>query len=215
MRIETERKCPHCNGCIILENYDSLFYRDRFWHPNCFIEKLTTTKRNAIPLEEAKVLARQLQIDSRERIKELTTKHHLYTWLQSRYDVVSLPKSFFEKMASIYNGSYRGLSRGIPVHHIFDMWKRKRKDLAKINNRNKSKGKIIENISLIHYDLAILMNRYDSYLKWLKNNKIIEAENKQKEIKSSEPKINFEKIGNIVQKKEKEKIDISKIVDEV
>ncbi len=57
------------------------------------------------------------------------------------------------------------------------MWKRKLDFLRKQNDKlvsHSDKERTKDNI--IHYDLSILVNKYDSYLKWLEKQKIIEAE---------------------------------------
>ena len=59
------------------------------------------------------------------------------------------------------------------------MWKRKLDFLLKQNEKLVRKNGEVDASSLIMYDLAILINKYDSYCKWKERQKIIEAENKK------------------------------------
>lgn len=64
----------------------------------------------------------------------------------------------------------------------------------------------------INYDLSVLVNKYDSYLKWLEKQKILEAE---KEIEKNE-NIVGKTIGYVNQKAEKNNSDdISDLVDDI
>ena len=105
------------------------------------------------------------------------------------------------------------MSVGIPPEHLLDMWKRKIDMLNGIADRNKTKGIVMSSDKRINYDLSILINKYDSYLKWLEKQKIIASE---KEI---------EKIDNIVGKsigyttsnksEKNDSDDISALVDDI
>ena len=68
---------------------------------------------------------------------------------------------------------------GIPPEHLLDMWGRKIDLLNTIADRNKTRGIQMSIDKRINYDLSILVNKYDSYLKWLEKQKIVEAENKK------------------------------------
>ena len=92
------------------------------------------------------------------------------------------------------------------------MWKRKIDMLNGIANRNNTKGKTMNADQRINYDLSVLVNKYDSYLKWLEKQKILEAE---KEIEKNE-NIVGKTIGYVTQKTEKNNSDdISDLVDDI
>ena len=59
------------------------------------------------------------------------------------------------------------------------MWCRKSQYLNKIYINNISKGKKINGIALVNYDLAVLMSKYDDYLKWIEKNKSEKQTNEQ------------------------------------
>ena len=104
------------------------------------------------------------------------------------------------------------MSFGIPPEHLLDMWKRKIDMLNGIASRNTTKGKSMNADQRINYDLSVLVNKYDSYLKWLEKQRIIEAE---KEIEKNE-NIVSKSIGYVSHKTEKNNSDdISDLVDDI
>lgn len=104
-------------------------------------------------------------------------KKKLYDYLQEKYSISKLPKQFFIKMANIYKGKLQGLSKPIPPEHIYDMWVRKSKYLDNIYFRNFSRGKKMDSYVRLNYDLAILLSKYDDYLKWLDKQKALASDN--------------------------------------
>ena len=67
------------------------------------------------------------------------------------------------------------------MEDILDMWKRKMDFLNKQNQKLIKRNGEIDGSNLIMYDLAILINKYDSYCKWKEKQKLFETENQQKE----------------------------------
>ncbi len=158
----------------------------------------------------------QLQNENQEEINNIISKERLYKWLQNTYNTVVLPGYFYIKMDEIFSGIYKGLSKDIPPEDLLDMWKRKKNELDRINNSNSRKGKNLIGVARINYDLAILLNKYDSYLKWKEDQKIIEQERQQ--IKDDfKNKIEFNKI-NTTNKQDNSNpngFNISDIIDEI
>ena len=219
MDIETTRKCQYCQEYIVLEEHDALIGEGKivkFFHNDCFIKKMTTKKIKPVRVDEATLIANNLFKNSLGRINYRITLHHFYKWVQKRYDVVVLPNKFYTKMASIFDGTYIGLSRGIPVKHIFDMWKRKLKELRSINIYNRKKGNIIEGINLINYDLAVIINKYDSYLNWLNKMEILREQRLEDKEDFGKQKINYKKISIVNNSDDNEnELDIVNILNEV
>lgn len=100
-----------------------------------------------------------------------------------RYDITKLPKSFFIKMAKVYDGSLNDIKQPVPPEHLYDMWCQKEQYLNKVYMNNISKGKKMKGYLRLNYDLAILLSKYDDYLKWLDRQKTVKAEDE--EIKES------------------------------
>ena len=126
---------------------------------------------------------------------------------------INMPTTVWQKLSDIYNGTFKGMSVGIPPEHLLDMWKRKINMLNGIAYRNKTKGIVMGFDKRINYDLSILINKYDSYLRWLEKQRIIEAE---KAVEKSE-NIVGKSIGYITANKSDRNgsDDISVLVDDI
>ena len=118
-------------------------------------------------------------------------------------------------MDEIFSGIYKGLSKEIPPEDLLDMWKRKKNELDRINNSNSRKGKNLIGVARINYDLAILLNKYDSYLKWKEDQKLLENEKQNIINEANKPKINYDLINKSVEKNKNTSTNINDLLDEV
>lgn len=140
--------------------------------------------------------------------KEMRDK--LIEFIYSEYGVTTLPKYFFANLAKIYNGTYsKNLKEPIPVEDLSDMWHKKMDFLNKTYEYNMQHGKEMYGTQRIAYDLAILINKYDSYKRWkAKQNAIHEQEKsyvqQQAKMRVIKPKVQIQ-----------ENDDISDIIDEI
>lgn len=214
--INITRKCAVCKEYINLDTDDFVYVKDKYYHFNHIVEEKLSKPRNKLSKEELVEKYRKIQNDNKKDIEYKKEKDRLFKWLQNTYNTVVIPKYFYMKMDSVFDGTYKGLSRGIPPEDILDMWKRKINELNRINNQNKNKGKVLIGVARIQYDLAILLSKYDSYLKWKEQQKIIEQERQQ--IKDDfKNKIEFNKI-NTTNKQDNSNsngFNISDIIDEI
>lgn len=154
----------------------------------------------------------QIRKESYKHLSLAITKENVFEFIKDSYDVTIVPTTVWQKLSDIYNGTFKGMSVGIPPEHLLDMWKRKIDMLNGIADRNKTKGLVMSSDKRINYDLSILINKYDSYLRWLEKQRIIEAE---KEIEKSE-NIVGKSIGYTSNKPEKnDPDDISALVDDI
>ena len=85
----------------------------------------------------------------------------------------------WQKLANIYNGTFKGMSVGIPPSDLLDMWQRKIDMLNGFAKKNEVKGIHMQPEQRLSYDLSILVNKYDSYLRW-KDRKYLKLRKKQK-----------------------------------
>lgn len=116
----------------------------------------------------------RLHNEAVKRIEKWFDESDLCNFIREEYDVSVVP---WRKLSQVLNGTYPNLQGAIPAKYLLDMWKRKLDFLRKQNDKlvsHSDKERTKDNI--IHYDLSILVNKYDSYLKWLEKQKIIEAE---------------------------------------
>lgn len=150
--------------------------------------------------------------DSYKHLNVAVIKDNVFQFIKSAYDVTIIPTTVWHKIGNIYNGTFKGMLEGIPPEHLLDMWQRKIDMLNGIANRNVTMGKKMSGEQRINYDLSILINKYDSYLKWLDKQKILEAE---KETEKNE-NIVGKTIGYTNEHKEvKHSDDISDLVDDI
>ncbi len=208
--METIRKCHECHEKIILEKDPFILDKEIYRHYDCFIKYLLNKKRNKVNKDEAIKIADSKKEESRLLVKSIIAKNHLYQWIQRSYNIVTLPSCFFTKMDAVFNGTYKGMAIGIPPEDLLDMWERKWKDLCNTYAWNIAKGKIIDDVGRINYDLAIILSKSTSYYKWKEKQK---KNNLESETKLSG--FNFETISKNTTEKTTDDYDLSDILEEI
>lgn len=211
MLVDVNKKCSICKEFVSLVK-DNVVWDKSYMHFDCLVKKTFKKKFNKLTLEEIQENIKKIQKENENHIQATLLKEQFYRWLQQSYGVVSIPTYFFIKIDSVLTGEYKGLTVGIPLKDLFDMWKRKKQELDKIAMSNQSKGKAMDSVGRLQYDLAILINKYDSYLKWKNKQKILAEEIKKE---AEEMKIDFNKVNKVVTNQQEKTKDISDILDEV
>lgn len=145
---------------------------------------------------------------------EIDTTNELYEFIYKEYNLSTLPNYMFVKISQVFTGEYgKNVREPISVFDLYDMWQRKMDYLNKQAEYNKEHGKEMTGTQRVTYDLAILINKYDSYKRWKeKQNAIHEQEKaivKQSKIMKVIP------TANRVQIQSPTEIDISDIIDEI
>lgn len=171
-------------------------------------------KREDISQKWIKILSDldHIKHESHEHLSLSITKESIFDFIKEAYDVTIIPTTVWQKLSDIYNGTFKGMTYGIPPEHLLDMWKRKIDMLNGVADRNITKGVTMSPDKRISYDLSILVNKYDSYLRWLEKQKIIATE---KEVENNE-NIVGKSIGYTAQKSDKNNSDdISALVDDI
>ena len=177
-----ERVCFECKNKFQVDrnNVDQVIkYKNAHYHYDCFVSSCErkSKKSNASPgwgvaLENLNKIKEQTKISfEREFVKE-----DIFKFMIEHYDIKVVPPKIFQKLEDIYNGRWKGLACCIPPEDILDMWNRKMDYLIKQRMRNVTLGKEMDAAQQINYDITVLINKYDSYLKWKEQNKIIEQE---------------------------------------
>jgi hypothetical protein len=218
--IDITRKCFICKECMSLEtNIENVVYckkndKGSYYHFNCLVENKLNKRGNKLSKEEIENKIKQIQNekDNIDHIKNCLLKNRFYKWLQNSYGVVSIPTYFFTKIDNVLIGEYKELSVPIPLEDLFDMWQRKKKELDGIYSSNIKKGNSMDSMARLSYDLAVIINKYDSYLKWKAQQKAMAGEI-QKELE--ETKIDFNKVNQTVAKQQTDTASIGDILDEV
>ena len=218
--IGIKRKCSCCGEDFYISKDnidDAIYYDKKTYHSSCFINicnKRSKMKREDVSQKWTWVLNHldSIKQESYEHLKLAVIKEDVFNFIKDAYDITIIPTTVWQKLNNIYNGTFKGMTYGIPPEHLLDMWERKIDMLNGIANRNNTKGKTMNADQRINYDLSVLVNKYDSYLKWLEKQKILEAE---KEIEKNE-NIVGKTIGYVTQKTEKSNSDdISDLVDDI
>jgi hypothetical protein len=215
MNLDITRKCTHCKDSISLDTDNFVYVSEKYYHFDCYVELQLNKKRNKLSKDEIVGNTQKIKEESMVIVQTIITKEKLYRWLQYNYNVVVIPKYFYTKIDSIYNGTYKGLSRVIPPEDLFDMWKRKKVELDRINSANERKGKSIVGSDRLQYDLAIILSKYDSYVKWKEQQKILEMDQIKRIAESKSSKIDFTKINKSVDSKTSSETEIDELLDEV
>lgn len=214
------RKCGCCEEYFYISHNDiddAIYYDKKTYHSSCFINmcnKRSQMKREDVSQKWTWVLNHldQIRKESYQHLSLAITKENVFEFIKDSYDVTIVPTTVWQKLSDIYSGTFKGMSVGIPPEHLLDMWKRKIDMLNGIADRNRTKGLVMSSDKRINYDLSILVNKYDSYLRWIEKQRIIEAE---KEIEKSE-NIVGKSIGYTSNKPEKnDPDDISALVDDI
>ena len=218
--IGIKRKCSCCGEDFYISKDnidDAIYYDKKTYHSSCFINicnKRSQMKREDVSQKWTWVLNHldSIKQESYEHLKLAVVKENVFNFIKDAYDITIIPTTVWQKLSNIYNGTFKGMTYGIPPEHLLDMWERKIDMLNGIANRNNTKGRTMNVDQRINYDLSVLVNKYDSYLKWLEKQKILEAE---KEIEKNE-NIVGKTIGYVTQKSEKNNSDdISDLVDDI
>lgn len=146
--------------------------------------------------------------------KERSIKLQFTDWLYREYDVSFLPKQFFINLDKVYKGTYKNLSKPVPLEDLWDMWQKKMPYLLKLHDKNKRSGKDMDGMCRIYYDMSVVLAKYDSYLKWKEEQKLAQVEEKDK-AKSID--IRLDKITNLVSNNDNNSntLDIDSILDEI
>ena len=187
MSVAIKRKCSCCGNDLYIDVNninEAIYYDKKTYHSSCFIEmcnKRINMKRKNVSQKWQEVLdnIEEIKQHSYEHFNTFIIKDELFRFIIEAYHINIIPTTVWQKINNIYNGTFKGMSIGIPPSHLLDMWQKKIHLLNKIANDNKTKGLEMSIEKRLNYDLSILVNKYDSYLKWIEKQKILEIESKQ------------------------------------
>jgi hypothetical protein len=219
-----QAKCCVCGGYInfltidIEHNKDILYYQKRYYHKDCLFQNRTKLKKGAWTQEkwdkEYPIILKQ----TKQYMSKPIYEKRFYSFLSKNYDIVTFSKRFCMKINQLQKGTYPHLLTVMPIEDLFDMWQQKINFLNKIYAKNKNNGKIMNGEQRLNYDLAILINKYDSYLAWKQRKKENQEKIKQ-EYENKQNQIDYSKIPIKTQKVSKNNssndIDINSILDEI
>ena len=230
------KKCRICKQEIDLfnDNIDNFIIIQNgkihnYYHKKCFINSKLLNKKNPLTINECNEIIndnkdhtlnyiQKLKNENNEKLKtnkERNIRLAVTDFIFDMYGITYLPNYFYLKLDSIYKGTYKNLNRPIPPEDLLDMWKRQKDSLNKLAENKRRRGEEITGINRIHFDLAVLMSHYDSYLKWKQERKNIISEdierrnNNQKHIDYSNVMLNKHNTSK------EDTIDVLSIISEI
>lgn len=199
---------------MVLEEYNFVLYKNKYYHFDCYVSSLVNKKRNPLEIGEARRIARELKDQSKDVVNDIIAKNHLYTWLRKKYEIIVMPSYIFTRLESVFKGDYKGMDRSIPAEDLLDMWKRKWSDLNDLYGWNVKKGKSMDSIGRLLYDLAVILAKTTSYYSWKENQKITEQKIKELQLENRN-KINYDNINSKVKSKTNNSFELNELIDEV
>lgn len=222
-QISIKRKCGYCGEYLYINknNIDKAIYYDKkTYHSDCFInlcKKRSTNKKVNIS-EKWKWISDHIitiKNDTYSHFINSIEKDEVFQFIKDAYDLTIIPTTVWHKLSNIYDGTFKGMSTGIPPSDLLDMWKRKIDMLNGIAEKNESKGIHMQPDQRLSYDLSILINKYDSYLRWKEKQRILEVEKENEKTQN----IVGQSIGYIKNTKHNnnnlDTDDISNLVDDI
>lgn len=216
-----KRKCPSCKKeeVITKDNIDNFIrFENSCYHYDCFVDvcKRRSKRSNALPKwGEALASLDKIKQESREFLMNELYKDDIFQFIKENYSVSVVPSRIFTKLSDIYNGTYKGLTRCIPPEDILDMWQQKMNFLIKTKMKNIASGKEMSEADQINYDISVLINMYDKYLKWKEQNKILSQQDNKVDIDILKT-VNLDKLSKIAQtQSQKDEDDMDSLLDEL
>jgi len=188
--VNIKRKCSYCGEYLYItkNNIDKAVYYDKkSYHSDCFnslCQKRIINKRIDISTKWAKIY-NQIDLIKKDTYAHFIialTQEEIFQFIKEAYDLTIIPTPVWQKLSNIYAGTFKGMSVGISPMDLIDMWHRKIDILNDIAKKNELKGIKMPPEQRLTYDLSILINKYDSYLRWKEKQKILEAEKQESTI---------------------------------
>lgn len=219
--ISIKRKCSCCGEYLYISKSNinnAIYYGKKTYHSSCFVdlcEKRIANKRKDIS-DKWKTIYSNMDTLHRDTYSHLINeidKEEIFKFISYQYDLSVIPSNIWHKLSNIYSGKFKGMTIGIPPSDLFDMWQRKIDMLNNLEKKRVAKGVCMQPEERVTYDLSVLINKYDSYLRWKEKQRILEAEKVNEKSKNIVSKsIGYTKI-EIDNKTDSD--DISSLVDDI
>lgn len=194
------RKCGGCSDAIEINRNniaDILYYKNKYYHSKCFCEiaeKRSKAKRStAVEWQTALDNLWELEADTKNMLESAWIKDDLNEWLLSHYNITTVPTRFWQIVADIGNGTYKGKRcKSITMETLLGAWKWGQKKLDSIARSNKMnhKGPVSDDARIM-YDLSIIISKVPNYLSHKSKMKMLQAEEKKESTKTH---INYDNV---------------------
>ena len=140
-------------------------------------------------------------------IEEKNRKSEFIKWIYEIYDTNYLSRYFLNELEGVLQGTYKNLKRAISLDDLWELWQKSITELRKIHENKKRQGDEISLSSQPLYDLAIVVSKYDDFLREKEKNRRIQAE---RESYLNNIQIDYKKLPRL---HTKQQTDLTKIIN--
>lgn len=213
------RKCSCCKGEIEIDVHDIkdvIFYNKLYYHSSCFEEmaKQKAASKRGKPQMWQEALDRlwELEAETKKMLERYVAQDGLNKWLLENYDIVMVPNRFWQILADLENGKYKGKHcNPVKMETLYGCWKWGQKKLNEINQYNKTNNKGPTNDEArIMYDLAILIGKVPQFLKYKEQRQAAKIEMARGAMSLTD--VDMSKVGR---GKQVQRRDVSNISDDI
>ena len=215
------RKCGGCADAIKVERNnitDIVYYKNKYYHSKCFCEiaeKRSKAKRNtAVEWQEALDNLWEIEVDTKKMLECAWVKDDLNEWLLNHYNIITVPSRFWQILADIDRGIYRGKKcKPVDMDTLFRAWKWGQKKLDSISRSNKMnhKGPSSDD-ERVMYDLSIIISKVPNYLSHKSKMQMLQVEEKNERAKTH---INYDNVQQTKVENSNGLDDISDLLDDI
>jgi uncharacterized protein YnzC (UPF0291/DUF896 family) len=215
------RKCGGCSDVIEINRNNItniLYHKNKYYHSKCFCEiaeKRSKTKRStAVEWQTALDNLWELESDTKKMLEAAWIKDDLNEWLLNHYNITTVPTRFWQIIADIGNGTYKGKRcKPITMDILLETWKWGQKKLDSISRNNKMshKGPASDDARIM-YDLSIIISKVPNYLSHKSKMKMLQAEEKKETAKTH---INYDNVQQTKIENNSGIDDISSLLDDI
>lgn len=223
---EPLRKCKICDTerlakSINLNTDKFIYYNNKYYHYDCFLKNIFENNKKGLSPEDiiTYVDKKLLNTIESKSVRDSIDRDRLVYWIYENYNVTMLSNLFFTKLTNINKGKYsNNITVPISFYDLLQIFIKMKPRLDKINGKNEREGKHFSAQGRIDYDLAIVLNNYDDYVKWKQKQKAKNTQEKQlqEEIKSKS-NIQTDNIVTVQRSRQNEdtELNISELLDEL
>ena len=179
------RKCACCKNEIVIDVddvRDVVYFEGLYYHSTCFEEMATrkAASKRGKPQKWQDALDRlwELEAESKRMLEYRVAQDELNEWLLEHYDIVEVPKRFWQVVADLGAGKYKQRKcKPVSIQTLCGCWKWGQRKLNEIHRNNKTynKGPMNDSIRLM-YDLAVLIGKVPAYLSYKDKQKVTRNE---------------------------------------
>lgn len=159
-----DRKCAMCNGIIQIDKNNTdkaIQYKNKFYHYDCFhrlCDEKIASPRTSKQWQEVKQQINELVAQTTKEQADNAVRDELNRWIMVQYNLSCMSKRLYEKLASVNNGTYKGLAYAISWAELLDEWKYYWDEICGV-----LRGKELVYEAAVNYSIAILLSKNAEY----------------------------------------------------